>query len=110
MTAFPPGIVSMIRDRVRAGQITVSSHVRTHGSREAFNVAQVRQVVLTGIVIEWMSERQRILFCGRVRNLLGHIVWLHVVADYVHPITVGLVTAYMPDLTEWEEPPLRRRR
>jgi hypothetical protein len=110
MTAVPPGLVAMVQDRVRVGATIRSSHARAHGREQGFGVAQIRAAVLTGVVIDWMAERQRLLFCARVRNREGRLVWLHVVVDYVHPIKAGVVTAYVPDPAEWEEPPLRRRR
>jgi hypothetical protein len=100
----------MVRDRVASGRYRVGSHVRIHGRNEGFGENAVLAAVLTGIVIDWMPGRQRLLFCGRVRNDAGRFIWLHVVASYIHPIDAGLVTSYSPDLAEWEEPPLRRRR
>ena len=81
-----------------------------HGRLENFGEEQARHAVLNGIVLDWMPDRQRILFCYRVRNDFGRLVWLHVVVSYIHPVDAGLVTAYTPDPAEWEEPPLRRRR
>src|SRR4051794_17993979 len=100
----------MVKDRILAGRRRVASHVRAHGRLERFGEDQACRVVLTGVIIDWMPDRQRMLFCGRVRNDAGRLVWLHVVVSYLHPVDVGLVTAYTPDPAEWEEPPLRRRR
>ena len=110
MTTVPPGIIRMIRDRVRAGDYTVGPHIWQHMQAEGFSLQVVRQVVLDGFVIEWMSDRQRLLICGRARNRERQQIWLHVVCEYVHPELAGLVTSYIPDVTEWENPPLRRRR
>lgn len=110
MTAVPPGLVRMVRDRILAGNRQVGSHVLIHGLQERFGEAQACEVVLHGIVIDWMPDRQRLLFCGRVRNDDGRFIWLHVVVAYIHPIDAGLVTAYTPNPAEWDEPPLRRRR
>lgn len=110
MTVTPPGLIQMVRDRLQAGQVSVSSHVLAHGRAEGFGLLQVRAAVLYGQVIDWMPDRQRLLFCARVRTDVGRLRWLHVVVEYLHPIQAGLVTAYVPDPTEWEEPPLRRRR
>jgi hypothetical protein len=99
----------MVRDRVRAGDVSFGHHWR-HGAEQHFGVRQMREVVLNGQVIDWMRDRQRLLFCCRVRNRRRRWVWLHVVVDYINPELAGLVTAYVPDPTQWEEPPLRRRR
>jgi hypothetical protein len=110
MTVTPPGLIRMVRDRLHASQVSVGSHVLAHGRDESFTLRQVRATVLYGQVIDWMPDRRRLLFCARVRNDGGRLIWLHVVVDYLHPTLAGLVTAYVPDQTEWEEPPLRRRR
>jgi hypothetical protein len=110
VTAVPPGIVRMVRDRILAGQYEVGSHVRIHGRQERFGEEQACAAVLNGIVVDWMPDRQRLLFCGRVRNDDGRFIWLHVVVAYLHPIDAAFVTAYTPNPAEWEEPPLRRRR
>ena len=110
MTVTPPGLIQMVRDRLRAGQADASSHVLEHGRLEGFTLRQVRAAVLYGQAIEWLPDRQRLLFCARVRNDENRLIWLHVVVEYLGPIRAGLVTAYVPDPTQWEKPPLRRRR
>src|SRR5438874_8131306 len=100
----------MVRDRVRARRAVPSPHVWAHAQLEDFGLPQVREAVLFGHIIDWMPGRQRILFCARIKNDQGRLMWLHVVVDYTHPIRVGFVTAYRPDPAEWEEPPLQRRR
>src|SRR5262249_6058939 len=92
----PPGILWMVRDRVRAGDYTVGPHIWEHMKAEGFSLTAVRQVALTGFPIEWMADRQRILVCGRTRNRDRRQIWLHVVCEYVHPELAGLVTAYVP--------------
>ncbi len=110
MTVAPPGIVRMVRDRILAGDVTFSPHFWEHAEVEDFGYIQAREVVLAGIVIDWMPDRQRLLFCARIRNDYRRLVWLHVVVDYTNPLSTGIVTAYVPDPSQWEEPPLRRRR
>jgi hypothetical protein len=110
MTATPPGLVQMVRDRIIAGDVTFGPHIWEHASAEQFRYTQIREVVLYGQVIDWMRDRRRLLFCARVRNIERRYVWLHVVVEYVHPELTGLVTAYVPDPSQWEEPPLLRRR
>ena len=107
---MPPGLIRMVRDRILVGRYRVGSHVRAHGRQEHFGEVQACDTVLNGVVLDWMPDRQRLLFCYRVRNDIGRLIWLHVVVSYLHPIDAGLVTAYTPNPAEWEEPPLRRRR
>jgi hypothetical protein len=110
MTVVPPGLVRMVRDRVLSGDVTFGPHIWEHARVEQFRYTQIREVVLTGNVIDWMRDRQRLLFCARVRNVHRRFIWLHVVAEYVHPECTGLVTAYTPDPSQWEDPPVQRRR
>ena len=110
MTAVPPGLIRLVRDRILAGDVTIGPHVWEHGRLDRFGYGQVREVALTGHPIDRMRDRQRILFCGRVRNDDLRWIWLHVVVEYLHPELAGLITAYRPDPAEWEEPPLQRRR
>jgi hypothetical protein len=109
MTVVPPGLVRMVRDRVLSGDVTMG-HFWKHAQEQHFGLMQIRDVILTGQTIDWMRDRQRLLFCGRTRNDYLRLVWLHVVVDYTDPIKVGIITAYVPDPTRWEEPPLQRRR
>jgi hypothetical protein len=106
----PPGLIRMVRDHVRDGDISIGPHFWVHSEAEGFTFVNVREVIQAGSVIEWMADRQRMLFCCRVRNANRRLVWLHVVADYSRREFTGIVTAYTPDPAEWEEPPLRRRR
>jgi hypothetical protein len=36
--------------------------------------------------------------------------YLHVVCEHTDPVYIEIVTAYIPDESEWEWPPVRRRR
>lgn len=76
---------------------------------EGFGIRAVLTAVRDGVIIEWMTERRRFLACARVRDVDGRAMWLHVVCDYTRPTDAGLVTAYVLDRGEWEDPPIRRR-
>jgi len=110
MMAVPPGLVRMVRDRVIAGDVTFGPHIWEHAGADSFGYRQVREAILHGQVIDWMRDRERLLFCCRLRNIQRRFIWLHVVVEYLSPEQAGLVTAYTPDPSQWEEPPLRRRR
>lgn len=99
----------MVKDRVLSGDVTFGHHWQ-HGAEQHFGYRQISEVILYGQVIDWMRDRQRLLFVGRVRNRQRRLVWLHAVVDYANPVMLGVITAYVPDPSQWEEPPLRRRR
>jgi hypothetical protein len=105
----PPHLPALVHERIRLGRFRVSSHVLRHGAAEGFTVRDVLTAVEQGMLIEDFPDRSRCPFCGRVRIASGRLVWLHVVCDYNHPVEVGIITAYEPDLREWEHPPVRRR-
>jgi hypothetical protein len=109
VSTIPPNLLAMIRDRVQAGHRAFWSHVIEHGIREGFRHVDVLVAIATGIVIEHYPERRRCLICARVRAANGRLLWLHVVCEYNDPMTIGIVTAYVPSSTEWEDPPVRRR-
>ena len=109
MTAVSPGLIRMVRDRIIAGDVSFG-HPWQHGAEQQFGYRQIREVVLSGHVIDWMHDRQRLLSCGRVGDRQDRRVWLHVVTDYFDPVMVGIIMAYVPNPSQWEEPPLRRRR
>jgi hypothetical protein len=99
----------MVKDRILVGDVSFG-HPWQHGEEQHFGYRQIREIVLHGQVIDWMRDRQRLLFCGRVRNRQRRWVWLHAVIDYGDAELVGIITAYVPNASQWEEPPLRRRR
>jgi hypothetical protein len=103
-------LIRMVRDRVIAGDVTFGPHIWEHSKTEGFGYIQIREAILEGQIIDWMRDRQRLLFCSRVRNDHFRYIWLHVVVEYLGPERAGLVTAYSPDPSQWDDPPLRRRR
>lgn len=105
----PPHLPSLIRQRIRSGRYVVGGHAIAHAAAEGFTVANALAVVLSGLLIEDYPDRARCLFAGRVRVGPGRRIWLHVVCDYNDPEVAGIVTAYVPDLAQWEHPPFRRR-
>jgi hypothetical protein len=106
---IPPQILSMVRERVAAGQVVVGGHVLLHGEREGFVVDDVLAAIMQGLIIEHYADRAGCLIAARIRTAAGRLLWLHVVCTYRHPVWVGIVTAYVPDPAAWEFPPLRRR-
>jgi hypothetical protein len=50
-----------------------------------------------------------VLICGTTTLEENVTVYLHVVCEYADAVFIEFVTAYIPDETEWESPPFRRR-
>jgi hypothetical protein len=99
-------IVAEIRERVTSGQYEVDfEHVDFHVAMEGFALRDVEQAVDVGQVIEVAPDRDRWLFCARIRSLrqdarfLGQ--WLHVSIERTEDAEVVVVTAYRPDRGRW---------
>ena len=66
--------------------------------------------MLSGRIIESYPDEQRALICGKT-TLSGTVdVYLHVICEHADPVWLEIVTAYIPDESIWETPPVRRRR
>lgn len=105
----PPHLHRMLVDLLVAGRVILGPHVLVHGLAEGFGLRDVRVAVRNGIIIEVYADRSRCLLCARVRFRDGRLRWLHVVCSYAVRNELGLVTAYVPDPTEWDDPPIKRR-
>lgn len=102
--------IETIRERVRKGDYLVKSHAAQHAVKEEFARKHMVEAILTGQIIEDYPNEKRALVCGPISLLETVRVYLHVVCEYVDPVYVEFVTAYIPDETEWETPPFRRRK
>ncbi len=102
--------INVVRERVRSGHYLIKSHAVQHALKEGFERKHVVEAIFNGIIIEDYPEEQRVLICGRATLAESVAVYLHVVCEVVDPVYVEIVTAYIPDESEWESPPLRRRR
>jgi hypothetical protein len=67
------------------------------------------EAILEGSIIEEYPDDQRALICGTAR-ISNVRLYLHVVCEYADPMYTEVVTAYIPEESEWEWPPFRRRR
>lgn len=68
------------------------------------------EAIANGRVIEEYLAEKMMLICGTFLISENVTLYLHVVCEYADPIYVEFVTAYIPDDTEWKNPPYRRRR
>jgi len=101
--------IELLRDLFARGRFTISSHGIPHRLKEGFSVWDIAEAVKAGRIIERYPERQRCLVWGTVRVEDGSVLDLHVVCHISNGEWVNVVTAYIPDPSEWESPPLRRR-
>ena len=101
--------IKTIHERVQAGDYLVKSHAILHAEKEGFEVKHMVEAILNGAIIEEYYEDQRALVCGRSTLVEEVVVYLHVVCEYADPIYIEFVTAYIPDESQWEFPPNRRR-
>jgi len=97
-------------ERIRAGNYLTRSHAVQHALKEGFERKHIIEAVIQGKIIEAYSDDQRALICGKTTLADGTKTYLHVVCEYVDPIYVEFVTAYIPDQLQWESPPFRRRK
>ena len=102
--------IAEIWRRVRASAYLVKRDAILHAVKEGFNRQDMVDAVLSGQVIESYPGRQRVLVCGPTTLATETVIYLHVVCQYSDPFYVEFVTAYVPDETIWEHPPLRRRK
>ena len=102
--------IETIRNRVRAGNYSIKSHAIQHALKEGFDRAHIVEAILNGTVIEEYPVAQRVLVNGHAKILKDVSVHLHVVCECADPVYVEIVTAYIPDETEWARPDFTRRK
>lgn len=99
-----------IRHLVSIGRYSIRPHVIQHGLKEGFSKEYVIEAIINGREIERYQDRCRLLIYGRPYLTERVKLDLHVVCDYFDPTSVDIVTAYIPDLEEWETPFQRKRK
>jgi hypothetical protein len=102
--------IDIIRERVRAGNYLTRSHAVQHALKEGFERKHIVEAVIEGIIIEEYPDDQRLLICGKTTLSESIDIYLHVVCEYADAVYVEFVTAYIPDQSQWESPPFRRRK
>jgi hypothetical protein len=58
----------------------------------------------------WGAVLSSLLSCVYTSSEHEPSLYLHVVCEYADPVYTEIVTAYIPDESEWERPPFRRHR
>ncbi len=102
--------IEIIRARVRIGNYLIKSHAVQHALKEGFERQQIVETILNGRIIEAYQEEQRVLICGSMTTAENVHLYLHIVCEYADPMYVEIVTAYIPNEFQWENPPYRRRK
>lgn len=102
--------IEQIRQRIQSGKYLIKSHAVQHAIKEGFERKHMVEAILNGKVIEIYPDDQRILICGSTTLIDGTKIYLHVVCKHADSIYIEFVTAYIPDETLWEKPPIKRRR
>ncbi len=102
--------IELIRERIRARNYLVKSHAVHHALKEDFDRKHIVEAILNGRIIEEYPSDQRVLICGIITREENLHLYLHVVCDYADPVYTDIVTAYIPNESQWESPPFRRRK
>ncbi len=101
--------IQTIRNRIREGDYLIKPHAVQHALKEGFERKHMVEAILSGTIIEEYFDVQRVLISGPTR-LDNTTIYLHVVCEYVDPVYIEFVTAYIPDEVQWEPPTFKRRR
>jgi hypothetical protein len=102
--------IEIIRERVQAKNYLVKSHAIQHALKEGFERTHIVEAILNGRIIEAYPTDQRVLICGNVTIMENLSLYLHVVCEYADPVYAEIVTAYVPDESQWGYPPFKRRK
>ena len=102
--------IEIIRERVRIGRYLVKSHAVQHALKEGFERKHIVEAIFNGSIIETYPDDERVLICGRITLAQDMHLYLHVVCESVDPVYVEIVTAYIPNEFQWQNPPFRRRK
>ena len=102
--------IEVIRERVQAGNYLVKSHAVQHALKEGFERKHIVEAILNGRVIEEYPDDQRVLICGSITIAENLSLYMHVVCEYADSVYTEIVTAYIPNELQWENPPFKRRK
>ena len=102
--------IEIIRERVRTGNYLVKSHAVQHALKEGFERKHIVEAILNGRLIEEYPDDQRVLICGSITIAADLHFYLHIVCEYADSVYIEIVTSYIPNEFQWENPPFRRRK
>ncbi|MBC8229836.1 DUF4258 domain-containing protein [bacterium] len=89
--------LEQIREKVRLGQWRISKHAMVEAVKDGLSPRDIKNVILTGKIIESYPERERHLIYGVLSNDMS----VHVVIDYSDNELIVAVTTYIPNEREW---------
>lgn len=98
--------IEAIRDRVRNGKFVVSAHADQEAADEDIEIAEIRDALLNGEILEQYADTGRGESCLILGFANGNPI--HVVCGW-HRESVAIVTVYIPKPPTFEDPRTRRR-
>ena len=90
-------VLEQIREKVRLGQWRISKHAMVEAVKDGLSPRDIKDIILTGKIIESYPERERHLIYGVLPNDMP----VHVVIDYSDNEQIVAVTTYIPNEEEW---------
>ena len=102
--------IETIRAKVKRNEFSFSSHAIVEGRKEGITPRDVRQVLLTGKIIEEYPERCRCLVLGYKGDIPIHVTCEY--GDWIKDNKEDLVvvTVYVPSKVRWIRDRLRKKR
>jgi hypothetical protein len=102
--------IESIRHFILSESYSIKSHAARHIIEEGFTEENVVEAILNGRIIEEYPDEKRCLICGTAHIAPKTKISLHLICDYSDPEWLDIVTAYIPQLPQWETPTRRSRR
>jgi len=102
--------IKTIQNRIHAGHYLTKPHAVQHALKEGFERKHILEAILNGEIIEEYPEDKRVLISGMTMLEDGTHVYLHVVCEHAQPVILDIITAYIPDVLQWEPPTFQRRK
>ncbi len=90
-------VLEQIQEKVRLGRWRISKHAMVEAVKDGLSPRDIKDIILTGKIIESYPERERHLIYG----VLPNDIPLHVVVDYSDNEQIVAVTTYIPNEEEW---------
>jgi len=97
--------LKQIQEKVRLGQWRISKHAMVEAVKDGLSPRNIKNIILTGKIIESYPDRKRHLIYG----ILSNDIPVHVVIDYSDYELLVAITAYIPDKREWIAFQIRKR-
>ena len=102
--------INTIRILISQKRYQVKHHAIHHALQEGFNETHIVDCISSGKIIEHYSDRNRVLIAGKIILEDESHTFLHVIVEQNYPNQIEIVTAYIPNESEWRTPYKRRRK